>query len=80
MAWCYRARSGVSIAQFFHKKMRLTKVEYAPRAESGPTFNFYMGKNTNGLCSVIGLLLCLSRFSGSSQPLYCERLTGEGQG
>jgi hypothetical protein len=21
-------------------------VEYAPRAESGPIFNFYMGKNT----------------------------------
>ena len=26
--------------------MRLSKVEYAPRAESGPIFNFYMGKNT----------------------------------
>jgi len=22
------------------------RVEYAPRAESGPIFNFYMGKNT----------------------------------
>ena len=26
--------------------MRLSKVEYAPRAESGPIFNFYMGENT----------------------------------
>ena len=26
--------------------MRLSKVEYAPRAESAPIFNFYMGKNT----------------------------------
>ena len=26
--------------------MRLSKVEYAPRAESGPILNFYMGKNT----------------------------------
>lgn len=25
--------------------MRLSKVEYAPRAESGPVFTFYMGKN-----------------------------------
>ena len=26
--------------------MRTSKVEYAPRAESGPIFTFYMGKNT----------------------------------
>ena len=26
--------------------MRLSKVEYAPRAEPTPIFNFYMGKNT----------------------------------
>jgi topoisomerase-4 subunit B len=32
--------------QFIGKEMRLSKVEYAPRAESGPIFNFYMGKNT----------------------------------
>ena len=33
-------------AQFIVKEMRLSKVEYAPRAESCPIFNFYMGKNT----------------------------------
>jgi len=33
-------------AQFIGKQIRLSKVEYAPRAESGPIFNFYMGKNT----------------------------------
>ena len=33
-------------AQFIGKQMRLSKVEYAPRAESTPIFNFYMGKNT----------------------------------
>jgi len=33
-------------AQFIGKQMRLSKVEYASRAESGPIFNFYMGKNT----------------------------------
>jgi DNA gyrase subunit B/topoisomerase-4 subunit B len=33
-------------AQFIGKEMRLSKIEYAPRAESGPIFNFYMGKNT----------------------------------
>ena len=33
-------------AQFIGKEMRLSKVEYAPRAESSPIFNFYMGKNT----------------------------------
>ena len=33
-------------SQFIGKQMRLSKVEYAPRAESGPIFNFYMGKNT----------------------------------
>jgi DNA gyrase/topoisomerase IV subunit B len=32
--------------QFIGKEMRLSKVEYAPRAESAPIFNFYMGKNT----------------------------------
>ena len=26
--------------------MRLSKVEYAPRAESGPIFSFYMGKKS----------------------------------
>ena len=33
-------------AQFIGKEMRLSKVEYAPRAQSGPIFNLYMGKNT----------------------------------
>ena len=33
-------------AQFIGKEMRLSKVEYAPRAESAPIFNFFMGKNT----------------------------------
>ena len=33
-------------AQFIGKQMRLSKVEYAPRAESVPIFDFYMGKNT----------------------------------
>jgi len=33
-------------AQFIGKNMRLSKVEYAPRAESAPIFDFYMGKNT----------------------------------
>jgi DNA gyrase subunit B/topoisomerase-4 subunit B len=33
-------------AQFIGKQMRLSKVEYAPRGESGPIFDFYMGKNT----------------------------------
>ena len=33
-------------AQFIGKEMRLSKVEYAPKVESGPIFNFYMGKNT----------------------------------
>ena len=33
-------------AQFIGKEMRLSKVEYAPKAESGPIFTFYMGKNT----------------------------------
>jgi len=32
--------------QFIVKVMRLSKVEYAPRAEPGPIFNFYMGQNT----------------------------------
>jgi topoisomerase IV subunit B len=32
--------------QFIGKGMRLSKVEYAPKIESGPIFNFYMGKNT----------------------------------
>ncbi|HNQ73700.1 MAG TPA: toprim domain-containing protein [Verrucomicrobiota bacterium] len=33
-------------AQFIGKEMRLSKVEYAPRAESTPILTFYMGKNT----------------------------------
>jgi DNA gyrase subunit B/topoisomerase-4 subunit B len=33
-------------AQFIGKQMRLSKVEFAPRAESGQIFDFYMGKNT----------------------------------
>ncbi len=33
-------------AQFIGKQMRLSKVEYAPRAESTPILDFYMGKNT----------------------------------
>jgi len=33
-------------AQFIGKQMRLSKVEFAPRAESVPIFDFYMGKNT----------------------------------
>ncbi len=33
-------------AQFIGKEMRLSRVEYAPRPESGPLFDFYMGKNT----------------------------------
>ena len=32
--------------QFIGKGMRTSKVEFAPRAESGPIFDFYMGKNT----------------------------------
>jgi len=32
-------------AQFIGKEMRLSKVEYAQRAESAPILNFYMGKN-----------------------------------
>ena len=33
-------------AQFIGKQMRLSQIEYAPRAESAPIFDFYMGKNT----------------------------------
>jgi hypothetical protein len=33
-------------AQFIGKEMRLSKVEYAPRAGCRPIFNLYMGKNT----------------------------------
>ena len=33
-------------AQFIGKEMRLSKVEYAPRAESGTILNFYTGKHT----------------------------------
>jgi len=33
-------------AQFIGKEIRLSKVEYAPRVESVPILNFYMGKNT----------------------------------
>ena len=32
--------------QFIGKEMRTSRVEYAPRGESGPIFDFYMGKNT----------------------------------
>jgi topoisomerase IV subunit B len=32
--------------QFIGKGMRLSKIEFAPRAESGPIFDFYIGKNT----------------------------------
>jgi len=35
-----------NIMQFIGKEMRLSKVEYAPRAGSTPILNFYMGKNT----------------------------------
>ena len=34
------------IAQFIGKEMRLSKVEYAPRAESGPIFNLDLDKHT----------------------------------
>ena len=33
-------------AQFIGSQMRLSKVEYALRAESGPISNFNMGRNT----------------------------------
>jgi len=33
-------------AQFIGENMRLSRVEYAPRSESGPILDFYMGKNT----------------------------------
>lgn len=33
-------------AQFIGKNMRLSNVEYAPRMEAVPIFDFYMGKNT----------------------------------
>jgi topoisomerase IV subunit B len=33
-------------SQFIGDDMRLSKVEYAPRAESAPILDFYMGKNT----------------------------------
>ena len=29
-----------------HQGLGKSKVEYAPKIESGPIFNFYMGKNT----------------------------------
>jgi len=38
--------AGKNSRNSFGKEMRLSKVEYAPRAESAPIFNFYMGKNT----------------------------------
>jgi len=31
-------------AQFIGKEMRLSKVEYAPKMEAAPIFNFYMGR------------------------------------
>ncbi len=33
-------------AQFIGKEMRLSQVEYAPKLQAAPIFNFYMGKNT----------------------------------
>ena len=33
-------------AQFIGKEMRLSQVEYAPKMQAAPIFNFYMGKNT----------------------------------
>jgi len=33
-------------AQFIGKEMRLSQVEYAPKPEAAPIFDFYMGKNT----------------------------------
>ena len=42
-AW---VKSAKEFAQFIGKEMRLSKVEYAPRVESVPILNFYMGKNT----------------------------------
>jgi DNA gyrase subunit B/topoisomerase-4 subunit B len=33
-------------AQFIGKEMRLSRVEFAAKAESAPIFDFYMGKNT----------------------------------
>ena len=33
-------------AQFIGKEMKLSKVEYAPKAESTPILDFYMGKDT----------------------------------
>jgi DNA gyrase subunit B/topoisomerase-4 subunit B len=32
--------------QFIGKEMRLSKVEYAPKPDAAPVFDFYMGKNT----------------------------------
>jgi topoisomerase-4 subunit B len=43
-AWAKSARRNFSNSSA--KRCGLSKVEYAPRAESGPIFNFYMGKNT----------------------------------
>ncbi len=43
---CHDGICPKEFAQFIGKEMRLSKVEYAPRAESGPIFNFYMGKKT----------------------------------
>ncbi len=33
-------------AQFIGKDMRLSRVEYAPKPDAAPVFDFYMGKNT----------------------------------
>ncbi len=35
-------------AQFIGPDMRLSRVEYAPKPEASPMFDFYMGKNTPG--------------------------------
>jgi topoisomerase IV subunit B len=45
--FCYsEAERDAASAKLGGKPEILSKVEYAPRAESGPVFNFYMGKNT----------------------------------
>jgi hypothetical protein len=48
-------------AQFIGKQMRLSKVEYAPRAESTPTLNFQsLIHNYEWRCGV-GFWLCARR-------------------
>jgi hypothetical protein len=46
---CFKGLGEISpeeFQQFIGKEMRTSKVEFAPRAESGLIFDFYMGKNT----------------------------------